>query len=113
MGRSYHGDALNRALFPSFSKSCFCISPLKRRLLAFLSYDTTMQSALNSWGSEPLLNVISHNAMDGVDMVRVHFTQESPNAPLNMRLLHYKEYPMPPKSQAKGDATDQGEQDVT
>lgn len=60
-----------------------------------------MPSALNTWGSEPLsFKVIGHNAgtsMDGVDIVHVHFTQESPNAPLNMRPLRYKEYPMPQK----------------
>jgi 1,6-anhydro-N-acetylmuramate kinase len=33
-------------------------------------------------------------SMDGVDMVHVHFTQEPPNTPLNMKLLRYKEYPM-------------------
>ena len=32
--------------------------------------------------------------MGGVDEVHVHFTQESPNAPLNIRLLRYEEYPM-------------------
>jgi 1,6-anhydro-N-acetylmuramate kinase len=60
-----------------------------------------MPSALNEWGSEPLsLKVIGHNAgtsMDGVDLVRVHFTQASPKAPLNMRLLNYDEFPMPQK----------------
>lgn len=42
--------------------------------------------------------MIGHNAgtsMDGVDLVLVHFTQDSPLAPLNMQLLHYSEYPMP------------------
>jgi 1,6-anhydro-N-acetylmuramate kinase len=33
--------------------------------------------------------------MDGVDLVLVHFTQDSPTAPLNMQLLQYDEYPMP------------------
>lgn len=33
--------------------------------------------------------------MDGVDLVLVHFTQESPLEPLNMQLLRYSEYPMP------------------
>lgn len=60
-----------------------------------------MLSALNNWGSELLsLKVVGHNAgtlMDGVDMVRVHFTQEPPNALLNMRLVRYREYPMPQK----------------
>jgi 1,6-anhydro-N-acetylmuramate kinase len=36
-------------------------------------------------------------SMDGVDLVHVLFAQESPNAPLNMKLLHYDEYPMPQK----------------
>ncbi len=35
--------------------------------------------------------------MDGVDLVHVHFTQNSPSSQLNMQLLHYGEYPMPPK----------------
>jgi 1,6-anhydro-N-acetylmuramate kinase len=35
--------------------------------------------------------------MDGVDLVHVHFTQDSPISPLNMQLLRYGEYPMPPK----------------
>jgi 1,6-anhydro-N-acetylmuramate kinase len=35
--------------------------------------------------------------MDGVDLVHVHFAQDSPTAPLNMQLLHYGEYPMPRK----------------
>lgn len=35
--------------------------------------------------------------MDGVDLVHVHFTQDSPLAPLQMQLLHYGEYPMPKK----------------
>jgi 1,6-anhydro-N-acetylmuramate kinase len=60
-----------------------------------------MPSTLNDWGSEPLsLKVVGHNmgtSMDGVDLVHVLFTQESPNAPLNMKLLHYDEYPMPQK----------------
>lgn len=30
-------------------------------------------------------------------MVHVHFTQASPIAPLQLRLLHYDEFPMPPK----------------
>lgn len=33
--------------------------------------------------------------MDGVDLVHVHFTQDSPTTPLHMQLLHYGEYPMP------------------
>lgn len=33
--------------------------------------------------------------MDGVDLVLVHFTQDSPLGPLNMQLLHYSEYSMP------------------
>lgn len=44
------------------------------------------------------LKVIGHNAgtsMDGVDLVLVHFTQDSPLGPLNMQLLHYSEYSMP------------------
>ncbi|RKU43769.1 hypothetical protein DL546_003550 [Coniochaeta pulveracea] len=60
-----------------------------------------MPSAVNqSWGSPLSLKVIGHNAgtsMDGVDLVHVHFTQDSPVAPLNMQLLHYGEYPMPQK----------------
>jgi 1,6-anhydro-N-acetylmuramate kinase len=50
------------------------------------------------------LRVIGHNAgtsMDGVDIVHVHFTQDSPTAPLNMQLLHYGEYPMPRKVKAR------------
>lgn len=46
------------------------------------------------------LKVIGHNAgtsMDGIDLVHVHFTQDSPFANLNMQLLHYGEFPMPPK----------------
>lgn len=39
--------------------------------------------------------------MDGVDVVHVHFTQDSPTAPLNMQLLHYGEYPMPRKVKAR------------
>lgn len=44
------------------------------------------------------LKVIGHNAgtsMDGIDLVLVHFTQDSPSAPLNMQLLHYCEQPIP------------------
>lgn len=44
------------------------------------------------------IKVIGHNAgtsMDGVDLVLVHFTQESPLAALRMQLLHYSEFPMP------------------
>ncbi|KAK5165563.1 uncharacterized protein LTR77_009092 [Saxophila tyrrhenica] len=54
----------------------------------------------HSFGSPLSLKVIGHNAgtsMDGVDLVHVHFTQDSPSAQLNMQLLHYGEYPMPPK----------------
>lgn len=58
-----------------------------------------MPSTRNSWGSEPLsLRVIGHNAgtsMDGVDLVYVHFMQESPELPLSCKLLAYTEYPMP------------------
>lgn len=46
------------------------------------------------------LKVIGHNAgtsMDGIDLVLVHFTQDSPSAPLNMQLLHYCEQPIPLK----------------
>lgn len=46
------------------------------------------------------LRVIGHNtgtSMDGVDLVHVHFTQDSPTSPLHMKLLHYGEYPMPKK----------------
>jgi hypothetical protein len=96
-------DALNRAVdyFHRFPSLAFALLHWKEDYLPFSSGNTTMPSTLNAWGSEPLsLKVIGHNtgtSMDGVDMVQVHFTQESPNAPLNMRLLHYKEYPMPQK----------------
>lgn len=64
-----------------------------------------MPSTRNNWGSEPLsLRVIGHNAgtsMDGVDLVYVHFTQESPESPLNCKLLAYTEYPMPKKIKAR------------
>lgn len=60
-----------------------------------------MPSMTNNWNSRPLsLKVIGHNAgtsMDGVDMVLVRYTQESPTSPLQMQLLHYDEYAMPPK----------------
>ncbi|ODQ51531.1 UPF0075-domain-containing protein [Saitoella complicata NRRL Y-17804] len=60
-----------------------------------------MPSAENTYGSKGLsLIVIGTNAgtsMDGVDMVRVHFTQEHPSAPLKMKLLNYGEEPMPQK----------------
>lgn len=39
--------------------------------------------------------------MDGIDVVHVHFTQDSPTAPLNMQLLHYGEYELPRKVKAK------------
>ncbi|ERT00364.1 hypothetical protein HMPREF1624_03735 [Sporothrix schenckii ATCC 58251] len=35
-------------------------------------------------------------SMDGVDLVHVHFLQAGPEAPLQMQLLHYGEYDMPP-----------------
>ncbi|GIJ85090.1 hypothetical protein Asppvi_003945 [Aspergillus pseudoviridinutans] len=64
-----------------------------------------MPSALNQYGGSPLsLKVIGHNAgtsMDGVDLVHVHFTQDSPRTPLQMQLLHYGEYPMPKKLKAR------------
>jgi hypothetical protein len=78
---------------------------VERKLLTFLSGKTTMLSPLNNWVPEVLsLKVVGHNAgtlLDGVDMVHVHFTQESPNALLNMRLLCYKEYPMPQKAKRR------------
>jgi hypothetical protein len=53
------------------------------------SQHTTMPSALNDWGSEPLsLKVVGHNmgtSMDGVDLVHVLFTQDSLHASLNMK----------------------------
>ncbi|KAJ5813683.1 uncharacterized protein N7503_000433 [Penicillium pulvis] len=64
-----------------------------------------MPSALNQSNGSPLsLKVIGHNAgtsMDGVDLVHVHFTQDSPTTPLKMQLLHYGEYPMPKKLKAR------------
>ncbi|KAF4207376.1 hypothetical protein CNMCM8927_003119 [Aspergillus lentulus] len=64
-----------------------------------------MPSALNYSGGSPLsLKVIGHNAgtsMDGVDLVHVHFTQDSPRTPLKMQLLHYGEFPMPKKLKAR------------
>lgn len=64
-----------------------------------------MPSSRNDWGSEPLsLRVIGHNAgtsMDGVDLVYVLFTQESPESPLNCKLLAYTEYPMPKKVKSR------------
>lgn len=39
--------------------------------------------------------------MDGVDLVHVHFTQDSPTTPLKMQLLHYGEYPMPKMLKAR------------
>ncbi|KAH2068636.1 hypothetical protein KXX03_009634 [Aspergillus fumigatus] len=64
-----------------------------------------MPSALDLSGGSPLsLKVIGHNAgtsMDGVDLVHVHFTQDSPKTPLKMQLLHYGEYPMPKKLKAR------------
>ncbi|KAI5243406.1 UPF0075 domain protein [Aureobasidium subglaciale] len=64
-----------------------------------------MPSAPNSsWGGPLSLRVIGHNAgtsMDGIDVVHVHFTQDSPTAPLNMQLLHYGEHEMPRKVKAR------------
>ncbi|KAF4178299.1 hypothetical protein CNMCM8694_009231 [Aspergillus lentulus] len=64
-----------------------------------------MPSALNYSGGSPLsLKDIGHNAgtsMDGVDLVHVHFTQDSPRTPLKMQLLHYGEFPMPKKLKAR------------
>jgi 1,6-anhydro-N-acetylmuramate kinase len=39
--------------------------------------------------------------MDGVDVVHVHFTQDSPTSPLNMQLVHYGEYSMPREVKAR------------
>lgn len=48
--------------------------------------------AISSWTGKSLsLKVIGTNAgtsMDGLDIVHMHFTQESPNSPLEMQLLH-------------------------
>ncbi|KFY94711.1 hypothetical protein V500_03105 [Pseudogymnoascus sp. VKM F-4518 (FW-2643)] len=45
----------------------------------------------NSWNGKPLsLKVIGTNAgtsMDGLDIAHIHYTQESPDAPLKMKLL--------------------------
>jgi 1,6-anhydro-N-acetylmuramate kinase len=47
--------------------------------------------AIKPWNGKPLsLKVIGTNAgtsMDGLDIVHVHYTQESPGAALKMRLL--------------------------
>jgi len=47
--------------------------------------------AIKQWNGKPLsLKVIETNAgtsMDGLDIAYVHYTQESPDAPLKMRLL--------------------------
>jgi len=47
--------------------------------------------APNSWHGKPLsLKVIGTNAgtsMDGLDIVHIHYTQQSPDAPLKMKLL--------------------------
>ena len=56
--------------------------PLLRRIMVSSS----------SWRGTPLsLKVIGTNAgtsMDGLDIVHMHFTQESPDSPLRMQLLH-------------------------
>lgn len=45
----------------------------------------------NSWSGKPLsLKIIGTNSgtsMDGLDIVHVHYTQESPEAPLKIKLL--------------------------
>lgn len=47
--------------------------------------------AVKLWNGKPLsLKVIGTNAgtsMDGLDIAHIHYTQESPDAPLKMRLL--------------------------
>jgi hypothetical protein len=47
--------------------------------------------AIKLWNGKPLsLKVIGTNAgtsMDGLDIAHIHYTQESPDAPLKMRLL--------------------------
>jgi levoglucosan kinase len=47
--------------------------------------------AIKQWSGKPLsLKVIGTNAgtsMDGLDIAHIHYTQESPDAPLKMRLL--------------------------
>jgi hypothetical protein len=46
---------------------------------------------VKQWNGKPLsLKVIGTNAgtsMDGLDIVHIHYTQESPDAPLKWRLL--------------------------
>lgn len=48
--------------------------------------------AITQWTGRPLsLKVIGTNAgtsMDGLDIAHMHFTQESPDSPLRMQLLH-------------------------
>jgi 1,6-anhydro-N-acetylmuramate kinase len=47
--------------------------------------------AVKQWNGKPLsLKVIGTNAgtsMDGLDIAHIHYTQESPDAPLKMKLL--------------------------
>ena len=49
------------------------------------------------WSGKPLsLKVIGNNAgtsMDGLDIAHMHFTQQSPESPLKMHLLHSGEIP--------------------
>ncbi|KAI9879516.1 MAG: hypothetical protein M1830_008308 [Pleopsidium flavum] len=51
----------------------------------------------SQWNGRPLsLKVIGTNAgtsMDGLDITHIHFTQEHPEAPLHMKLLHEGEIP--------------------
>lgn len=53
--------------------------------------------AIEQWNGKPLsLKVIGTNAgtsMDGLDIAHIHYTQESPDAPLKMRLLREGEVP--------------------
>jgi hypothetical protein len=72
----------------SFSLQVFCnffpIIPLRHIL-------NISAMAVKLWNGKPLsLKVIGTNAgtsMDGLDIAHIHYTQESPDAPLKMRLL--------------------------
>jgi hypothetical protein len=63
----------------------------KIRPYHILHYLVTSAMAIKLWNGKPLsLKVIGTNAgtsMDGLDIAHVHYTQESPYAPLKMRLL--------------------------
>ncbi|KAJ6114298.1 hypothetical protein N7486_000076 [Penicillium sp. IBT 16267x] len=51
------------------------------------------QSNGNKWNGKPLsLRIIGTNqgtSMDGIDIARIHWTQEHPEAPLKMEILNH------------------------